>query len=264
MLKWAVDKNVISELYYKGKNIINPWGFETADSSAFFSLEKGVGWRNQKLSEKYHFSDKIYNAKITTKMKEGLWELAVDDYIQNETIIRKVEAVTLLESVFMDFVMRFRFKKEFIKHVDIAGHRYCHNNTNVYHQYPVDYVFLKGNAFDVRISVVDLIVPSKMEPVIYARDHQDEWVVHVRMIPREWDKEVIKLCTAWAATKPLPQWISKPLLGIPRIKEALWYRGEQRPFKSWFMRRMLNPNAFGMVCLPKGERLMWNVKMEII
>jgi hypothetical protein len=264
MLRWRIDKNVIAELYHNGNNIINPWGFETADSSAFFSLEKGVGWRHQKLAEDYYSSDQTYNAKITTQMKEGKWELVIADHIQDNTIVRKVEAVTLKESVFMDFVMRFRFKKEFIEYAEIADHRYHHHDTNVYYQYPVDHVFLKGIAFNVKISVIDMIVPSKMESVIYVRDHEGEWVVHVRMVPREWDKEVIKLCTAWAETRPLPQWISKPLLRLSGIKEILWYRGERSPFKSWVIRRSFNPSAYGMVSLPKGERLMWHVKMDIV
>jgi len=264
MLKWHIDKNVIAELYCNGNNIINPWGFETADSSAFFSLEKGVGYRHRKLSEDYRSSDQAYNAKITTKMKEGTWELVIADNIQGNTIIRKAEIVTLEKTVFMDFVMRFRFKKEFIEYAEIAGRRYYHRNTNVYYQYPVDHIFLKGTGFDVKISVLDACVPLNMEPVMYVRDQQGEWVVHVRMVPREWDKEVIKLCTTWAATRPLPQCVSKPLLSIPRLKEALWYRGERSPFKSRVLRRLLNPTAFGMVSVPKGNRLMWNVKMEII
>ena len=264
MLDWKINKNVIAELYHSGENIINPWGFETADSSAFFSLEKGVGYRHQKLSEVYSSSDEAYNAKITTKMKEGKWDLVIADYIQDRTVVRKAELVTLEESVFMDFVMRFRFKKEFIEYTEIAGRKYYHHNTNVYYQYQVDHVFLKGKGFDIKISVLDANVPLKMEPVMYVRDQLGEWVVHVRMVPREWEKEVIKLCTVWAVTRPLPQWLSKPLLSIPRIKEALWYRGERRPFKSRIVRRLLNPAAFGMVSVPKGNSLMWQVKMEII
>lgn len=264
MLKWHINNNVIAELYCNGTNIINPWGFETADSSAFFSLEKGVGYRHQILSEEYSSSDQAYNAKITTKMKEGAWELVIADHIQDNTIIRKAEIVTLEETVFMDFVMRFRFKKEYIEYAEIADQRHYHRNTNVYYQYPVDHIFLKGTEFDIKISILDASVPLKMEPVMYVRDQQGEWVVHVRMVPREWDKEVIKLCTAWAGTRPLPQWVSKPLLNISRIKQALWYRGERRPYKSRIVRRLLNPAAFGMVSVPKGNSLMWHVKMEII
>ena len=40
MLNWEIENNVIQKLFYNNQNIIKPWGFETADSSAFFSLEK--------------------------------------------------------------------------------------------------------------------------------------------------------------------------------------------------------------------------------
>lgn len=263
MLSWTIDKNVIAELNYDGNNIINPWGFETADSSAFFSLEKGVGWRAKKLIEEYNCDDKTYQANVITQMEEGKWALNIDDRIYDNIIIRKVEAITLKDSIFMDFVMRFRFKKEFVEYVDIADKRYYHHDTNVYYQYPVNKVFLKGKGFGIEISILDKIVPAKMEPVIYVRDNRDEWVVHVRMIPREWDKEVIKICTAWAGTRPLPQFISRPLLSINSIKDALWYRGERNPFKSRIVRKLLNPAAFGMVSVPKDSKLMWHVKMEL-
>ena len=264
MLKWRINKNVISELYYKGQNIINPWGFETADSSAFFSLEKGVGWRYKKLEETYNFDDFSFKANLITQMQEGKWQLSIDDNIEENTIIRKVEAITLEECFFMDFVMRFRFKKEFIEYAQISDKTYYHNDTNIYYQYPVDRVFLKGKGFDINISIVDKIVPEKMEPVMYVRDNKDEWVVHVRMVPKSWDKEVIKICTAWAGTRSLPQFISKPLLSIKTIKEALWYRGERSPYKCRIFRRFINPCAFGMVKVKESSKLMWHVKMEII
>ncbi|MBT5492083.1 hypothetical protein HOK00_07565 [bacterium] len=264
MLKWKIDKNVISELYYKGKNIINPWGFETADSSAFFSLEKGVGWRYKKLEETYNFDDFSFEANLITQMQEGKWQLNIEDNIEENTIIRKIEAITLEECFFMDFVMRFRFKKEFIEYAKINDKKYFHNNTNVYYQYPVDKVFLKGKGFGINISILDKTVPEKMEPVMYVRDNKDEWVVHVRMVPKEWDKEVIKICTAWAGTRSLPQFISKPLLNIKAIKDALWYRGERNPYRSRIFRRLLNPCAFGMVKIKENSTLMWQVKMEIV
>lgn len=264
MIKWKIDKNVISELDYKGQNIIKPWGFETADSSAFFSLEKGVGWRYEKLEETYDFDNFNFKANLITQMQEGKWKLKIDDNIKENTISRKVEAITLEECFFMDFVMRFRFKKEFIEYAEISDEKYFHNNTNVYYQYPVDKVFLKGKGFDVNISIIDKIVPEKMEPVMYVRDNKDEWVVHVRMVPKSWDKEVIKICTAWAGTRSLPQFISKPLLSIKAIKNALWYRGERSPYKCRIFRRFINPCAFGMVKVKENSKLMWQVKMEIV
>jgi len=265
MLKWKIEKNVISELYVNSKNIIYPWGFETADSSAFYSLEDGFGYRYKILNQSIEFSDKHYKAEIVTKMKEGKWKLKINDYIENENIInRYVEAITLEDSYFMDFVMRFRFKKEFIRFAKIADNVIYHKNTNIYYQYPVKEVFLKGKEFDIKISIIDKIVPKKMKPVMYVRDNNEEWIVHVRMIPEKWDKEVIKLCTSWAKTRPLPQYLSNILLKWKWLKNELWYRGEKNPYKNKIIRRFLNPCAFAMVKVRKNERLMWNVRCEIL
>jgi len=264
MLKWKINNNVISELYYNNQNIIKPWGFETADSSAFFSLEKNVGWRYKKLEEDYHFTDSKYEATVLTQMKEGKWELSIDEYILNETIIRKVEAKTLEDSFFMDFVMRYRFKKNIVEYAKIADKTIYHNDTNVYYQYPVDNILLKCKGFDIKLNILDKIVPENMEPVMYVRDNYDEWVVHVRMVPRKWDKEVIKICTSWAVTRPIPQFLSNFLLSFKKIKYELWYRGERKPFKNWLVRKFLNPAAFGMVKVKENTTLKWKVKMEII
>lgn len=264
MLKWKIEKNVISKLYVNSKNIIYPWGFETADSSAFYSLEDGFGYRYKIITQDIEFSDKHYKAKIVTKMKEGKWELNIDDRISNnKTIERKVEAITLEDSFFMDFVMRFRFKKEFIEYVKVADKVYYHNNTNVYYQYPVDKIFLKGKEFDIDLTVEDSIVPDKMQPVIYVRDNLDEWIVHIRMIPKEWDKEVIKICTRWAGTRPLPQKLSNILLKWKWLREQLWYRGERNPYKCRLFRRFINPCAFGMVKIEKDSKLMWKAILKI-
>jgi hypothetical protein len=265
MLKWKIDKNVISELYYEGQNIINPWGFETADSSAFFSLEKGVGWRYEKLEEIYDFDDFSFKANLTTQMQEGKWKLNIDDKIIDDKIIeRRVEAIILENSFFMDFVMRFRFKKEFIEYAKIDNKIIYHKNTNIYYQYSVEEVFLKGKEFDIKIGIIDKIVPEKMEPVMYVRDNNDEWVVHVRMIPKKCDKEVIKICTRWAGTRPLPQKLSNVLLKWKWLRKQLWYRGEKQPYKCRLFRKFINPCAFGMVKIKKGSKLMWKVKLEII
>ena len=84
------------------------------------------------------------------------------------------------------------------------------------------------------------------------------------MIPKAWDKEVIKICTAWAGTRPLPQVVSNALLKIDSIRDAIWYRGERRPYQNRVFRRLINPSAFGMVLVPKNSRIMWNVMLEVL
>ncbi len=263
MLRWKIEKKVVSEVYLDGHNIINPWGIETADSSAFFSLEEGVGYRHRVIHEKYISDNKNYYANLIVEMYEGKWELNVNDRIIDDNMIsRKAEILCLEDSFFMDFALRFRFKREFIEYAEIGGNKYYHENSNIYCQYPERSVFLKGKGFNLTIDVKDLVTAEKMNPVMYVRNRTDEWIVHARMLPKEWDKEVIKLCNPWYRTRPLPQRVSDLLLRSTSIKDSLWYRGEVSPYKSKLM-RFICPSAFPMTKLKKGEKLMWKVIAKI-
>lgn len=263
MLRWKIERRVISELFFNNENVINPWGIETADSSAFFSLEEGKGWRYQILKEDYLLNDKQYRAELITRMKEGLWSLEIKDNISEPNCVaRKARLNCLEDSFFMDFVMRFRFKKEFIQYAEIAGKRYYHHDTNIYYQYPAEAVFLKGRDFDVTISVIDKKVPDKMRCYMYVRDRADEWVVHARMLPCQWDKEVLKLCNVWAGTRPLPQVLTNIILKSEKARKRLWYRSESAPYKNKIL-RLINPNVFPMVRIGKGEELVWNITVQI-
>lgn len=263
-MKWKVRNNVVSELFVDDENIILPWGVETADSSAFFSLEDGFGYRYKVLEETKEITERSYYAKMKVKMKEGAWNLLVKEEMDSNVIRRRIEALTIEDSVFMDFVMRFRFKEDVFNSACIAGRIITHNNSNIYHQYPVSEVRLNGNKYSVIIKVEDSIVPDGFSPVMYVRDSKGEWVVHVRMFPKTWDTEVIKLCSGFMGTQPLPNWIAKMLLKIPYVRESLWYRGERAPYKNRLYRKLLNPSAFAMVDVKKGERLMWAVTMEFV
>ena len=264
MISWEIDDSIISKLIINGKNIIYPWGVETADSSSFFSLEKSVGLRNRILYEKYFHNDRNYRVAMSTKMKEGKWALSINDSIKDNSVFRCVEATMLEDTFMMDFVLRFRFKKKYIKYIEINGERLFHRNKNIYHQFQSSLVYLKGFSFDLKLTIEDSKVPFKMMSVVYVRDRKDEWVVHFRMLPKIWDKEVIKICTSWAKTKPLPQCISNLLLSSVRIRKSLWYRPERNPYKNRLYRYLINPAAYPMVLLNKNEELKWNVKMEVL
>lgn len=263
-LNWDIDKNVISKLYVNGNNIIYPWGFETADSSAFFSLEEGIGWRYKSIKEEFHYNNTKFEANIITQMKEGKWALEVVDEINIENeVIRMVKAECLEDTYFMDFVMRFRFKKEWFNYAKISDKTIYHKKSNIYHQYPVNVVQLIGDKLDLKVSIIDSIVPTKMEPVMYVRDSGDEWVVHVRMLPKIYDKEVIKICTKWAQTRPLPRWLTHIILKNKKLKKYLWYRGELSPSTKGIFLKIFNPSAYPMTEIEKGTKLMWKVRTKL-
>ncbi len=259
-MHWATSDNTISQLLVDGIDLIKPWGIETADSSAFFSLEDGFGYRYTVIEEDGISSAHRFQKRMVVEMREGLWELTLDDCIvEPGRIARRAHLRCLRDSYFMDFVMRFRFRKELFTRATISNRHFEHRNTNIYHQYPVNTASLHGEHFSTNIDITNSQVPTGMEPMMYVRDHEDEWVVHARMLPTRADKEVIKLCNPWAKTRPIPQVVSRPLLKLPLVRDALWYRGEKGPFSGRIMRR-LNPLACPLVKLHAGEELEWNAE----
>ena len=45
MISWEINEGCITKIFYKGKNLILPWGVETADDCGHFSLELFKGYR---------------------------------------------------------------------------------------------------------------------------------------------------------------------------------------------------------------------------
>lgn len=262
---WKIEDGIIKELIFDNKNIIKPWGFETADSSAFFSLEKDFGYR-YKIISKNSFSDSYVNeGTLHVVMKEGSWLLRYKDEILNKSIIKRVYKITCLEDTFfMDFVTRFRFKKKFFVKAEIANKSIFHKNSNIYHQFPVSFVklFSYSNENNIEINIVNKEVPDGMSSYMYVRDNKDEWIIHARMLPNRFDKVVIKLCNEWFKTRPIPIFLSKILLSNQKVKNALWYRGEKSNFSNKLL-RFINPAAFPMVKLKKGTVLKWDLEIKI-
>lgn len=234
-----------------------------ADSSAFFSLEKGNGWRYRTITEDYAFDDKTYCAGLHVLMKEGEWLLNIEDSIIDEsTIKRRAEIRTIRDSLFMDYVMRFRFKSDLFEYAEIAGKRYYHSNTNIYYQFETDRVLLKGRNFDINIRVQEVCTGNKMNACCYVRDFPGEWIVHLRMVPRSWDKEVIKLNNSWYKSKPLPQWMSKAILKSTALRDSLWYASERNPERSGIV-KFINPNFYPLVKIYKDNTLLWDAIITI-
>lgn len=257
-MQLKVKKNTIYELFADDENIILPWGIETADSHAFFSLEDGFGYRYQVLEHETVVKDNFFQCSMVVQMPEGKWKLQTEDTIVSDTKIKRLASLTCLEdSYFIDFVLRFQFPKNLFSHAKIAEHTYTHQDTNVYYQYPVNEATLTGEKYGVKIQVKQCRCPEAFRPHMYVRDENGGgWVVHARMIPSISDKQVIKLCNPWAMSRPLPQFLSRCLLSIPGVKKSLWYRGERDPYTNRILRR-LNLNAFPLVKVKKGETLVW-------
>lgn len=262
MLKWKLEDGLIRELTLDtGENLINPWGVETADEWAFFSLERPVGYRYQRKNEKFEVQDKHHHCEMDVEMRQGEFHLTVDEELKDEQVLRQLSLETLKETRLMDFVMRFRFRKEHFSLAQIAGQSFEHKNSNIYHQYVTSQAELSGPLGKIKIEVLEAQVPQSMTQHLYVRDRGDEWIIHVRMLPHRWDRETIKLCNGFFKTSPLPQFFSQLILSFDSFRSALWYRGERSPYAGKFL-RWLNPNAFPMCTFPKGEKLSFKVQMS--
>ncbi|MDO9182885.1 MAG: hypothetical protein Q7U04_10780 [Bacteriovorax sp.] len=262
MIKWKIADRVISEIVISDLNLINKWGVETADSWSFFSLEKDIGYRYQVKEYSEVVTENKFNSFSHIKMKEGEWILEVIDELKDNKITRKAKVVCLEDSYFMDFVIRFRFKAQFFTKAFIAGHELVHSKSNIYHQYPVNEAQLDGLNYSAKFKLINSQCLGKFKPHLYVRDHLDEWVVHARMIPTVEDKNIIKLCSRYFRTSPLPQVISNFILSFPLIKKYLWFRAEHTPYKTRFA-RFFSPNAFPLVQLKKGQEIFWEVEVEL-
>jgi|Deesub1362A_J573_1020465.scaffolds.fasta_scaffold02604_6 hypothetical protein len=249
-MKKSIDiefkNNCISKVLVNGQNIIEVWGLETADSAAFFSLSDG-GCRHKILRWRSNVSDTTNEVEIDVQMHDGKWNLRIDEELIGNKILRQHTLTTLEDSWFMDFVSRFQFKKKFFEKAIINDIELIHKNTNLYYQFPVDEVKLIGKDFDVVVKVREVITSEKFKLHMYARDSGDVWVVHARLFPYKWDKEIIKVCRSWY-NKAIPQKIANILLKVDVIRDFLWYRGERKQAN-------FPLNAYGLVRFEKGSKL---------
>ena len=261
ILRFSVKEDTIYNLFFEDKNIIYPWGIEAGDSNSFFSLEQGAGYRYEEEKSDLDITENKYSYRKIICMHDGKWGLDGCDTIDGSKMVRYAKIKCLENTFFLDFVMRFRFKKKYFEKAYIADRIITHKNANVYYQYQVNHVTLRGE-LEARIDVIDYIVPEKMKPYMYVRDFGDEWVVHARMLPTDAEKKVIKLCTQWYKTKPLPEPINNILCRNEKIYEYLKYHNEKEPYQSFFLKKLC-PNAFPLIMVQEGKELMWKVEVMI-
>lgn len=251
------ERGVLASLEVDGCNIVRPWGVEFADSSSFFSLEDGVGYRYVELDRATSETSAGRQVTLELGLREGRVRLEVEEGLRGPRRYWRACRLECLEATtLMDFVLRFRFSAEHFRVGHIAGRTFQHEKSNVYHQFPTDRASLTNEAYAVTVRAIRHQAPPSLKAHCYLRDSEREWVIHLRMLPTSWDREVVKLCSGWFGTRPLPQWLSRPLLAVPGVRQALWYRGETRPYRGR-VARAFAPNAFPMVRLPRGSVLAW-------
>lgn len=217
----------IKELRIDGNNIAEPFGFETSTRQSRLRLSDGV---SKNISTKKFSSKKSKTTLITHESFEMVGgAISVDFYEKalESGLLRENDVVFDKDSEVFDLVQRFRFKKECVAFVEIAGQRLLHKNSNKNYMYKTDRITLelsapKGARVEIKSSEGE---NECFEPHFYARDSGNEWIIHYRMLPKEPYNSVV-MVNHPMLDAPLPDFISKILLAFSPIRNFLWYKGE--------------------------------------
>ena len=239
----------IEKLYIDDEQIAKLWGIETAEALSFFSLETG-GWQTQ-ISARTTIQENPdhHNTSFTVNMRESQWQGTVDEFVQDNVLIRQFDYQALTTCWAMDLVMRFVFKKEAVQFAEIGGKRIEWDGANIYHQFPTDHVDLQLHNTAIRIAAQNLQFSLKWKSVMYVRCSpvEDAWVIHLRLLPQTWDKEIFKVRLIKSKHIVLPNFITQPILHIPKIANHLRYAGE---FKRANLGRL---NIYPLIKIAKDE-----------
>jgi hypothetical protein len=86
---------------------------------------------------------------------------------------------------------------------------------------------------------------------------EDAWIVHIRLLPATWEREVIKCRCIKSYHLVLPEWVSRQILKVPGWAQHLRYAGERnRPLGS-------RVNAYPLALIPQGTEVVLRADMEI-
>ncbi|MFZ1398643.1 MAG: hypothetical protein WAS33_17185, partial [Candidatus Promineifilaceae bacterium] len=165
-------------------------------------------------------------------LHEGEWRLAWDEAVTENVVTRTAVFTTLADSWAMDLVMRFAFRRSQISQAQIADKRLIWDGANYYHQYPVQQVTLFHSHGHIQLHLNTAECPSNWQQVMYVRcsPQEDAWIVHLRLLPRNWQREILKLRLVGARHVVLPDLWGRLLRRWPRLEAHLRYAGEFNRF----------------------------------
>lgn len=231
------------------------WGAETADRSSFFTLTGRPYGCRIRAEECAKIPDGFVR-RVEVEMAEGCWALEVEVTRQGATISVRQTLDCLEDSVFQDFVVRFRFDGDSFEQARIAGRTLAHENRNLWHQYPVQDVWLTGRHGAARIRACSSVTAGKFQQMAYVRDEPGSWIVHMRLIPSgPPDLYWIRWANRWFTLSVGDRW-SRRLLAHRWIKDPLWYLSERRGGRPALQ-------AQGLAVLGRGERIALSAECEI-
>lgn len=229
------------------KKLSKSIGIEFANETNFFSSDSlnGFGYEYEVFKKNdlivYQLSNKV---QITDNL--------------NETS-RKVCASFPIGTRLLDFVVRYVFPKELISNVKIDNKLISHNDTNKYYQFPLQEIELISREKIFQFIPKIKINSNEFRKVIYARDAKNEWVVHVRLLPKK-GEYVTKICNSWYNTQPIPYLIQK-IFNYSGLGELTLYRNELNPYNK-LIRNTLNLNTYKIIEIDKDINIEIEVDIE--
>ena len=239
-----------------GGNITgSQWGPETADRGSFFTLTdlpRGCHVKPISLST----IPGGFTKRVEAEMAEGHWFLDLTVRHEGSRIHVQQELICLAESVFQDFVVRFKFHRNSFETATIDGHFIKHKNRNIWHQYAARKAVLHGPHGIAQVSSLNSMTCGKFTSCIYVRDEPGSWIVHVRLIPSEpCDLYWIRWANRFFTLSLGDHW-SRQILKWGWLKRKLWYLAERKGGRPALQ-------AQGLSRLALGQRIGLEAECEI-
>lgn len=217
------EHGALQALSWAGQQWIHPWGLEMSDAHSFFSLETG-GWHCTRIPLEPQGSAR----QMKLLLREGQWQLKWDESIAENRVSRTAVFTTSTDSWAMDLVLRFAFRRSLINQAQIGDKLIAWDGANYYHQHPAQRVILFHTQGRIQIDLHTAEFPPDWQQLMYVRcsPREDAWIVHVRLLPLTWQREIIKLRLVGARHFVLPDGAGRLLRKWPRLEAHLRYAGE--------------------------------------
>lgn len=232
------------------------FGIETADRHSFFTLAPERSGARITDDQAPFIGPETGERRLSVEMAEGAWEATITSDIGPQRLALKASLTTLSPSLFQDFVLRAVFSRGSFADAEIGGERFGHEDRNIYHQFPVRQARLSGPHGALAIRVTEAVTDPWFEQVLYVRDAPEGWVVHARLLPKppyallwiRWFNRFFRLS--------LPDGMSRALLALPGVGQALWYAAERGGADA------LQLQASGLAGVPAEETITLAMELE--
>lgn len=242
-------KNGLPSRVIAGNSVLGEnWGAETSDRHSFFTLT-GNSVNCRVLSDKSYKKNGVIIRELIVEMVQGTFLLRHEVQQEEGIIFRRQKLVCITDSVFQDYVTRYKFNKSLFANAEIAGHSFVHRGSNIWNQFKTKSAKLHGEDFNVRINVTNCETEGKFRQEMYVRDEPgDSWIVHGRLIPDPPEKLWIRWDTRYGRIIDISGRTASLILRNNLLRRYLWHLAERKGGRP-------NIQAQGLAFLPEGSTI---------